>query len=798
MRIKNLLCTLLMLSALVSCTGKHVASSLRASAYPLVTIDPFMSAWSGADNLYDTQVTHWSGQEFPFVGVITVDGTAYRFMGEPIRSFDFISEDPAAWNARYTTSQPRGDWMSPDYSDGSWKSGVGPFGCLQPDSPYVTTWDTPYIWVRREIFLDESYDGQDIFLEYSHDEDAVIYVNGIEVANWVDSWECGGRMRISDEAAASLKPGRNVLAARCYNSSGDAVIDFNLSRAGVHGMDVEQTATQKSVDFQATSTRYSFACGPVDLDLTFTAPLLPEDLELISRPVNYVSYAVASSDGAAHDVEITFEATGDWARHFKSQDLELATEEDSEFYYVKAGTKEQNILGRKGDHVCIDWGYFYLATEKEGAEVAVDAPVLTVSKQMGKVKGRTSGKIMVGYDDIYSIQYFGENLRPYWNRDGQHTIQEQFSLAAAQYDELMARCGAFDAELMADAEAAGGRKYAELCAAAYRQCIAAHKLVESPDGEILWFSKENDSNGSIGTVDVTYPSAPLFLLYNRELAKGLLNHNFYFSESGRWTKPFPAHDVGTYPLANGQTYSADMPVEEAGNMIILTTAICKYDKDYSYAAKHWDTLKIWADYLLQFGLDPENQLCTDDFAGHSAHNTNLSIKAIVALAGFGQMAEGLGDTELAAKYSGAAKEMAAQWMTMADAGDHYGRTFDNPDSWSQKYNLVWDKLLGLNVFPADLARKEIAFYPSVELEYGLPLDERKEYTKTDWIMWTATLAEDRADFEHFIDYIYKFECETTDRIAMSDWIWTDKPEHVGFIARSVVGGYFIKMLPVEE
>lgn len=798
MKTRSILCTVLAISAFVSCTPEHVASELRASAYPLVTVDPFLSAWSGADNLYDTQVAHWTGHEFPFVGTLTVDGTSYRFMGTPITTFDLVSGDAYAWNAKYTTSEPKGDWMAPDYSDKSWKSGAGPFGCLQPDVPFATEWSTPYIWVRREFDLDESLQGQPVYLEYSHDDDAVIYVNGIEVANWVDSWECGGRVAIPDEAIATLKPGRNVIAARCFNRSGDAVIDFQLSKAVNPGSNVAQTALQKSVDFQPTQTRYTFTCGPVDLNVTFVAPLLMDDLDLLSRPVNYVSYELASSDGAAHDVNITFEATGGWARHSNTQKVDLSTEEDSGFYYVKAGTKDQNILGRKGDHVCIDWGYFYLATEKDGASVSVNESVMTVRKQLGMVKGKTSGKIMVGYDDIYSIQYFGENLRPYWNRDGQHTIQEQFSLAAAQYDELMAKCNAFDAKMMADAEAAGGRKYAELCAAAYRQCIAAHKLVEAPDGDLLWFSKENDSNGSIGTVDVTYPSAPLFLLYNTELAKGLLNHNFHYSESGRWTKPFPAHDVGTYPIANGQTYGGDMPVEEAGNMLILTAAICKYDKDYSYASKHWDVLKLWADYLLQFGLDPENQLCTDDFAGHSAHNTNLSIKAIVALAGFGQMAEGVGDAELAAKYTGAAKEMAEEWMKMADAGDHYSRTFDNPESWSQKYNLVWDKLLGLGVFPAELARKEIAFYPSVELEYGLPLDERATYTKTDWIVWTATLAEDKADFEHFIDYIYKFECETTDRVAMSDWVWTDKPERRGFIGRSVVGGYFIKMLPVDE
>ena len=92
---------------------------------------------------------------------------------------------------------------------------------------------------------------------------------------------------------------------------------------------------------------------------------------------------------------------------------------------------------------------------------------------------------MVGYDDIYSIQYFGRNLRPYWNRDGNKTIESQFAAANADYDSLIARCYEFDRKLMTDATAAGGKKYAELCALAYRQALAAHKLVQSPSGELL-------------------------------------------------------------------------------------------------------------------------------------------------------------------------------------------------------------------------------------------------------------------------------------------------------------------------
>jgi hypothetical protein len=407
--------------------------------------------------------------------------------------------------------------------------------------------------------------------------------------------------------------------------------------------------------------------------------------------------------------------------------------------------------------------------------------------------------ILLAYDDLYSVEYFGRKLRPYWRR-GSQTTEGLLQEAVHSYSMLEEKSRAFDQSLTERLIASGGPKYAAVSILSYRQTLAAHKLVVDADGTLLYFSKENFSNGCIGTVDVTYPSSPFFLALQPKLLEAQLRFIFDYAQMPRWPWPYPPHDIGQYPLANGQVYGGaeetetrQMPVEEGGNMILMTAALARAQHNADFAKRYWPLLSKWAAYLKDKGLDPENQLNTDDFAGHMAHNTNLSLKAILAIGAYAQLAKSLGQPE-AAPYDTLARRMAADWMKMAVDGDHYRLAFDQPGTWSQKYNLVWDKLLGLNLFPAEVARKEIAFYQQKQNKYGLPLDNRQDYTKLDWTLWTATLASSRSDFEALVAPVFAFLNESPSRVPETDWYETVSGKQRNFQARSVVGGVYIKLL----
>jgi hypothetical protein len=577
---------------------------------------------------------------------------------------------------------------------------------------------------------------------------------------------------------------------------------------------------QTRLEVLPTQTIYEFAGAGVKATLTFFTPALPGDLDVLSRPLTYVEWSIAPADGAAHQTAFYFEAGNDLVVNTPEQPVVASRFQLDGRPLLRMGSRDQPILGKRGDDLRIDWGYLYLAADRQDGvtlatldrararEAFETNGVLPDTDDFASPRNpvlacashAAAGYVMLAYDDLYSIEYFERRERPWWRRKGAEAA-DLLRAARAEHDSLLARSRHFDEELMADLRRAGGEDYARLAVLAYRQTLAAHKLVADLDGTPMYFPKENFSNGCIATVDVIYPSAPFTLLFNPLLLQAQLQPVFDYARMERWPWPFAPHDLGTYPQANGQVYGGgertetnQMPVEESGNMLILTAALAKVQGNADFAAKYWPQLTRWAEYLQAKGLDPENQLSTDDFAGHLAHNANLSIKAILALGAYGMLCDMTGHKREAQTYRSTAAGFARRWAELAAEGDHYRLAFDRPGTWSQKYNLVWDRLLGLNLFPPEIARREIAFYLTQQKQYGLPLDNRRDYTKLDWILWTATLADNRADFEKLVAPAYRFANESSSRVPLTDWYDTVTGKQQGFQARSVVGGLFIKML----
>lgn len=796
-------------------------NALRLPSVPLVSVDPYFSIWSPYNKLSQGSPTHWHNTQKPLNGVVRVDGQAYRFIGQTLQTLAPMA-DETAWTGRYTTSAPTGTtWTAPDFDDTSWQQGKAAWGGGEITYTNIgTKWEGEGtdIWVRRKVTLDDIDTTASYYATYRHDDTFELYVNGQQVLSTGYTWDISGQTVKVDRAL--LHEGENVIAAHCKNTTGGAYVDFGLAK------DNFRTVTQKSCVVMPTSTYYTFKCGGVDLDVVFTTPLVMDDLELFTTPLTYISYQARSNDGATHDVSVLVETSAAMALKNSSQTAQtriMSSETCPGLDVARAGNIKQAPLSHTGE--LIDWGYYYVSTthgqgktlsvlprdeamsqflatgrvkEEHALRVDKGSPYHSIAytDSLGQVGAEpVSAFISLSYDDVFSIQFFKNNRKAYWTQNGKVTLTSRISDLHTNYASIMARCRQMDERIYDDAYKTGGKKYAEMCCAVYRQVCAAHKLVSDSEGNLLYMSRENDSGGFINTLDVTYPSQPLFWIYSPTLAKAMLTPILQYAYTGRWNKDWAAHDLGAYPHANGQTYGDGMPVEEAGNMITLLALITRLDGDLEYVRKYWQILTRWADYCYTHGKDPKNQLCTDDFMGTSERNANLAVKATLAVRSYAQLATMLGLDDAASEYSQKSQEMAEYWKANAyttTGGAHYLLNFGaSGTTWSTKYNLIWDQIWDWNLF-GEVRTRELVYYRGKILKYGLPLDSRGAGCKSDWVMWTAAMAPSQTTFYQLANPIWKYINETTSRVPVSDNHRADSGNMWMFRARSVLGGYWMK------
>ena len=591
--------------------------------------------------------------------------------------------------------------------------------------------------------------------------------------------------------------------------------------------DDNKVLMQTCMELTATSTIYHFENEAVKLSVRFTSPLLLEDPLLVSRPCTYVDFDIEKKKDVV--VSLHLELTAELVRYTKGKIIggshQASLPSGGSFHYATMSKANQAPLGHSGDNITIDWGTLYLASDSKGTKILFDGEEECLKGCAAIQDQKEKVSFVIAYDDLLSIYYFGNWKKAYWTEQ-YATILDAIAASLEDKKVVLNKAEQFDQRLEKAAEKSGGKEYAYLCNLSYRQSIAAHKLITDENGEIIFLSKENDSNGCIGTVDVSYPSIPLYLLHNTEYVKGMLRPIFRFSQLPVWEFDFAPHDVGRYPYASGQVYGLknhkgeydgengniapfyhqfpkkcdiyeyhfQMPVEECGNMLVMTAAACLLDKNADFALPYMDILKQWTKYLIEYGDDPGEQLCTDDFAGHLSHNVNLSAKAIVGIEAYAQICRLAGSEKDYETYHEKAKMMAESWEDRAFDQDHYRLTFDGEGTWSLKYNTIWDKFFNSNLFSDQMYEKEIEYYLKKNQKYGVPLDNRKSYTKSDWILWSAALTDDLEQRKQFIEPVARYQQETESRVPFSDWYDTKTGKQNAFIARSVQGGIFMPIL----
>jgi hypothetical protein len=584
-------------------------------------------------------------------------------------------------------------------------------------------------------------------------------------------------------------------------------------------------------DLTVTATRsvFTLVAGGVRLVVTFLSPVEPGDLRRQSMPLSYLLAQAASTDGRSHHVSLYLDISGEWTYGDSGAQVTWAAESDSGIRSLSITPASPQVLAEENDTA--SWGTVVWSTpERPGLtwQIGQDQvvrgnathgslpntvdpdqpraigdrwPVLGLNLDLGSVTGPSAPFVVtIGHIRTPAVSYLGTPLNPLWTTYWP-TWQAMVGFCHGDTDAAVRRSVKLDARVDRDARAAGGEKYAALCALAVRQAYGGTELVVR-NGQPWAFLKEISSDGNVSTVDVTYPGMPVFLYLDPGYVGLLLAPLLDYPEHGGWPKVFAEHDLGShYPNAAGHNdgNEEDMPVEESANMLIMSAAYLVRGGPKSFATAHYQILKQWADYLVGNALDPGYQNQTDDFTGFIAHSVNLALKGIIGIGAMSLIATAAGNEPDSAHYLGVARNYIAQWATMAQDGTNLRLAYDQPGTWSLKYNGYPDTLLGLGLVPASVATEEANWYLKHGNQFGVPLDLRHSYTKTDWEMWTAAWQHTNPTMRNaLIDDVYLFANTSPSRAPFTDWYDTISGRQVGFQARPVIGGIFALLTVPRE
>lgn len=479
-------------------------------------------------------------------------------------------------------------------------------------------------------------------------------------------------------------------------------------------------------------------------------------------------------------------------------------------------------------------------------------------------------------------------MRPLW-KSWFDSDQALTTFHYLDYEHAVKLAQNYSDQLAVDAYASGSDSYVDIVALSARQTMGATSFSGTKENPIL-FLKEISSNGNSQTIDVIFPAFPFFLYTNPRWLAYMLEPLLEHMLSGQYPNKYAMHDLGThFPNMTGYPEGNDeyMPVEECGDMLIMGLALANSltynsgndsqsmwsalgsdhlphpDEESPFAlsvlenrdtiyglddrwggstqglkqaqkwlGKSYRLWKQWTAYLVEFSLEPHNQLSTDDFAGWLALQTNLALKGIIGIKAMSELAVIMNEPEDARYYRNISETYIKRWeeLGISRDGTHAKLAYDWYGSWTTLYSLYADAVLCFHptttntssvsptsltnpnqnqqqeplteaspgkppttdFIPHHIYKMQSDWYSAVMQKYGLPLDSRHLYTKTDWEFEAAAVAS-RKTRTQILTAVAKWLNETDTDRPFTDLHNTEgKGGFPGpnFFARPVVGAHF--------
>ncbi|CZR65302.1 probable glutaminase GtaA [Phialocephala subalpina] len=566
------------------------------------------------------------------------------------------------------------------------------------------------------------------------------------------------------------------------------------------------TVSQKAFEYTSTKSMFTMNVGGlVEMNITFMSPLTPNDQKRQSLLFSYLEVVVQSLDGPSHEVQLYTDISAEWVAGDRSSiaQWEYGVTGD-QIAYHKVYRQTQLLFSETNDQA--DWGHWYWATKnvnnltfQSGQNKLVrnafkrngklddtndvnyrainnDHPVFGFSVDLGSVTESINTLYTLGLMQEDAIQFDGETgivpLTSLWTSYFLNEI-DALSFFYNDYATAGSTASTLDAKISSDSLSIGGQDYLTITSLSARQAFGAGQLVGNLTKQ-YFFLKEISSDGNIQTVDAIFPFHPILNYLQPSLLKLVLDPLFENQESGRYPNTFSMHDLGShYPNATGYAAGNDeqQPLEECGNMLIMTLAYAQRISDTAYLNQHYAILKRWTQYLITEALIPANQISTDDFAGSLVNQTNLALKGIIGIGAMAVIANMTGNTADGVKYTNIANDYINEWQVLGIATDalpaHTTLGYGLNDTHGLLYNLYGDTELNLGLLPQSVYDMQSSFYPTVANKYGVPLDNRHSYTKSDWSLFAAAVAS--TSTQHLlISKFAKWINETTTHEAMTD------------------------------